>query len=303
MKSNLNVLNSSLTAKMSKAKHQYGLRLRQLKGERIFKTDWMELSDSDSEGNMADEEVPHGSQNGSAADGRKNRRKVVFTKDKDGFIHPMPVEKRDIRTFMVRELAQAGMEKDAKFVKGTEDDDEGKSTSTSVETDSVQREGSKSGLRFGSILRNLARGRKDGKDRRLLTKPSPLALSLHTIRLAGNRLRELPDSFSHFRFLQHLNIEQNPISSPPAELSVHGPKVMRCYFLLRSLRMRQIKEQLKKHNIEYVESNLTPEAQDVLSQKSQGRLSEKDLKEFDSKRSMPLSTAKFIAIRRRQDES
>jgi hypothetical protein len=131
--------------------------------------------------------------------------------------------------------------------------------------------------------RKLLKKREEEKrrSRPMLLKPSPLANSLSILRLTGNRLTEIPETFSHFSALDHVTIDQNPILSPPSDLATMGTKHIRAYFQLRSQRMGQLAHELVERGLKYHAARMSPEAKGVVAKESRGHLTANDLKAFD----------------------
>ena len=98
----------------------------------------------------------------------------------------------------------------------------------------------------------------------VLRQPSPLALSLKCLWLDSNMLEELPESFQNFQGLGAVQIENNPMRSPPAEIAVRGPVALAKYCKLRVERMHKTKAAFKAADIKFQEQLLAPTAKAFL---------------------------------------
>ena len=98
----------------------------------------------------------------------------------------------------------------------------------------------------------------------VLRQPSPLALSLQCLWLDSNMLEELPESFQNFKGLGAVQIENNPMRSPPAEIAVRGPVALAKYCKLRVERMHKTKAAFNAAGIKFEAHLLAPTAKGFL---------------------------------------
>ena len=103
---------------------------------------------------------------------------------------------------------------------------------------------------------------------KLMNKPSNLAKSLRVLWLDCNQIEELPESFQNFKYLNVIHIENNPMKSPPAEISVLGTAALSKYCAVRVNRIRNVVEKLRRVNIDFSRDHLTPNAKNFLHEKS-----------------------------------
>ena len=98
----------------------------------------------------------------------------------------------------------------------------------------------------------------------VLRQPSPLALSLKCLWLDSNLLQELPESFQNFKGLGAVQIENNPMRSPPAEIAVRGPVALAKYCKLRVERMHKTTAAFNAAGIHFNDHLLAPTAEGFL---------------------------------------
>jgi Leucine-rich repeat (LRR) protein len=137
-------------------------------------------------------------------------------------------------------------------------------------------------IKFGKKKKKKKKKKDADKLAPMMTKPSLLANSLVVLRLSGNRLTEVPETFSYFNMLQNVSLDQNPILSPPPLLANMGIHHIRAYFALRTLRLNQLKYELEKRKLSFNADNISPKAEGVISKDSHGHLTKSDLKAFDA---------------------
>ena len=103
---------------------------------------------------------------------------------------------------------------------------------------------------------------------------------LQNLWLYGNRIVQLPHEFRFLTSLTDLRIENNPMISPPPELSLQGPERIRVYCRDRLERINQLKQILREEHIRFNSESLLPASKFVFTEGTD-YLTAEDLAEFD----------------------
>eukprot|EP00948_MAST-09A_sp_MAST-9A-sp1_P002177 g2177.t1 len=130
-------------------------------------------------------------------------------------------------------------------------------------------------------LQDLIESHMENVHAKMLNKPSKLAQSLRVLWLDCNALQELPESFQNFKNLNVVHIENNPMKSPPAEITIRGPNALAKYCALRVGRIQAAVSKMKKAGLGIDRNKLTPTAQRFLSPKSSQYLEPEDIQNFE----------------------
>ena len=108
-----------------------------------------------------------------------------------------------------------------------------------------------------------------------------LSKVLNNLWLYGNRIIQLPHEFRFMTSLTDLRIENNPMISPPPELSLQGPERIRIYCRDRLARITDLKQTLRDEHIRFNPENLIPESKLVFTEGTD-YLTKEDLADFDN---------------------
>lgn len=109
--------------------------------------------------------------------------------------------------------------------------------------------------------------------------------TLEYLGLANNNLLELPNSLpSRATSLRTLQVEHNPLRSPPAELASQGMAILKNYCDLRDTRMKSFEKMLTEYDFEFDAAHFSPQAFNVLvaGARTTGFLTKQDLEAFDA---------------------
>ena len=132
---------------------------------------------------------------------------------------------------------------------------------------------------------------------RLKTLPVAFCLNdmctvLKNLWLYGNRIVQLPHEFRFLTSLTDLRIENNPMISPPPELSLQGPARILQYCGDRLERINELKRVLRDNHVRFNQDNLLPESKFVFTEGTD-YLSEEDLANFDQQIDRTLNGAYY----------
>ena len=105
--------------------------------------------------------------------------------------------------------------------------------------------------------------------------------SIETLLLSNNNLLELPAMFDGCGRLRLLQIDYNPLRSPPTDLLEEGMHVIIQYCRIRSERVKEVVDLLEEYGFEIEPSHFTPTAHEALTGNT-GFLTPRDLEEFDA---------------------
>jgi hypothetical protein len=100
--------------------------------------------------------------------------------------------------------------------------------------------------------------------------------------MQANKLQELPVAFGHLGTLEMVELEGNPLRSPPPEILLQGMTAIHAYLQKRIKRIEELKMLLTSASYRFHTDHFTPTTQDLFLSASTPFLTPADVRAFET---------------------